>query len=101
EFQSAVRGRQQSSRRSHRPKAAQDDALAEGEGTAENGDVRCLMQFGICTTLDQAGAAKAAGWDYLEESVQGLLQGEVSDDQWKAFELAKSSPLPIRCANML
>jgi len=59
------------------------------------------MQFGICTTLDHAPAARAAGWDYIEESVQGLLQGEVSDDQWKGLEKAKASPLPIACANML
>ena len=35
ELQAAVRSRQQPPRRSHRPQAAEDDAVAEGEGTAE------------------------------------------------------------------
>ncbi len=34
-LQAALRSRQQPPRRSHRPAAAEDDALAEGEGTAE------------------------------------------------------------------
>ena len=35
ELQAALRSRQQPPGRSHRPKAAEDDAVAEGEGTAE------------------------------------------------------------------
>ena len=36
EFQAALRGGQQPPGRSHRPKAAEDDAVAEGEGAAES-----------------------------------------------------------------
>ncbi len=35
ELQAALRSRQQPPRRSHRPKIAEDDALAQGQGTAE------------------------------------------------------------------
>jgi sugar phosphate isomerase/epimerase len=59
------------------------------------------MKFGICTSLDNAPAAKAAGWDYVEESVQALLQGEVADEKWGGEKKAKSSPLPVTAANML
>ena len=33
------------------------------------------MRFGICAPVALAGAAKAAGWDYIEDNVQTLLQG--------------------------
>ena len=59
------------------------------------------MHFGICTSVETAPAAKAAGWDYIEPSVQGLLQGTVSDDQWKGPERAQRCPLPMPCANLL
>lgn len=59
------------------------------------------MQWGICTTTANAEVMKASGWDYVEESVQGLLEGLVADDQWKGGERAKSSALPIPAANVL
>ena len=40
------------------------------------------MLFGICTPSSNATALRAAGWDYVEDNVQGLLQGLVPDDQW-------------------
>ena len=52
------------------------------------------MKFGICTSFDHAPAAQAAGWDYVEASVQTLLQGTVSDVEWRGLEQAKASPLP-------
>src|SRR4051812_37747995 len=60
-----------------------------------------IMKFGICTTLDTAPTVNDAGWDYIEESVQGLLQGGVADEEWKGLVRAKSSPLPIPSANLL
>jgi sugar phosphate isomerase/epimerase len=33
------------------------------------------MEFGICTSLSQADAAKAAGWDYVEPPAKELLDG--------------------------
>jgi len=44
---------------------------------------------------------KSAGWDYVEESVQGFFQGLLSDDQWKGAELAKNAPLPVLACNLL
>ncbi len=41
------------------------------------------MKFGICTSIGNAAAVKAAGWDYVEENVQTLLAGMMPDSQWK------------------
>jgi D-psicose/D-tagatose/L-ribulose 3-epimerase len=59
------------------------------------------MQFGICTTVENSPAVKAAGWDFVEERVDLLLQGLLSDSEWKGVERAKTSVLPIRAANVL
>ena len=56
------------------------------------------MRFGICTPSSNAAAAKAAGWDYVEDNVQGLLQGLVPDDQWSP---PPTPALPILAANVL
>ena len=56
------------------------------------------MMFGICTAVANAAAVKAAGWDYVEEHVQNLLQPQVSDDQWKALG---PGVLPVIAANSL
>ncbi len=58
------------------------------------------MKFGICTSVGNAAAVKAAGWEYVEENVQTLLQPAVPDDQWTAAP-AKSAVLPIPVANVL
>lgn len=60
------------------------------------------MRFGICTTtLEEAPAAKGAGWDYVEGSVQGLLQGLVPDEQWQGKRVIERCPLPVPAANLL
>jgi sugar phosphate isomerase/epimerase len=59
------------------------------------------MRFGICTTIEKAPAARDAGWDYIEESVQGLLQGLEPDERWSGRDRAKGLALPIRACNML
>ncbi len=59
------------------------------------------MKLGLCTGLDNAAAAKAAGFDYVELGAQGLLQGTVSDDQWTGAEGLKDSPLPAPACNVL
>ena len=59
------------------------------------------MKFGICTTIDKSPAARDAGWDYVEESVQGLLQGLEPNERWTGRDRARDSALPIRAANML
>ncbi len=59
------------------------------------------MRFGICGSPGASAAIKAAGWDYVEGNVQGLLQGELPDEQWKAGNAAKTSAIPILAANCL
>lgn len=59
------------------------------------------MQFGVCKGVDDSAAVKAAGWDFIEENVQGLLQGEVGDAEWKGMDRAKRSELPVVAANCL
>jgi sugar phosphate isomerase/epimerase len=59
------------------------------------------MIFGICAGADRGAAIKAAGWDYIEESVQGLLQPQLPDDQWQGLARARASALPILAANVL
>ncbi len=59
------------------------------------------MKFGICTSIEKSGEAIDAGWDYIEESVQGLLQGTVSDAQWDGPKRLESSRAPVLAANML
>jgi sugar phosphate isomerase/epimerase len=59
------------------------------------------MKFGICTSWTDARVVQTAGWDYIEESVQKLLQGTVDDAQWSEGAKAKASLLPIPVANML
>jgi sugar phosphate isomerase/epimerase len=56
------------------------------------------MIFGICTSVANADAVKSAGWDYIEDNVQTLLQGQVPENQWTPP--AKAS-LPIVAANVL
>src|SRR5438309_8047806 len=57
------------------------------------------MRFGICTKLENAAAVKAAGWDFVEESVQGLFQGLQAS--WAGQIRVTTSPLPVPAANML
>jgi sugar phosphate isomerase/epimerase len=59
------------------------------------------MKFGICTSITNAAAVKAAGWDYVEENVQNVLQGTLPDDQWKQAAAVKSAALPVQAANSL
>jgi hypothetical protein len=56
------------------------------------------MLFGICTPAANAQAVKDAGWDYVEDNAQSLLQGLVPDDQWQA---PPQPALPILAANVL
>jgi len=57
------------------------------------------MRFGICTPLENAAAVKAAGWEFVEESVQGLFQGLQAS--WAGLIRTTTCPLSIPSANML
>ncbi|MDB5325298.1 MAG: xylose isomerase [Phycisphaerales bacterium] len=54
------------------------------------------MQFGACTKAARALEAQAAGWDFLEESVQGYLKGESAD-----WPVPPSPAIPVPTANSL
>jgi sugar phosphate isomerase/epimerase len=51
--------------------------------------------------LGGAAVAKGQGWDFIEESAQGLLQGLVADEKWDGARRMASSPLPVLSVNML
>jgi sugar phosphate isomerase/epimerase len=59
------------------------------------------MRFGIYTSIEQGAAARDAGWDFIEENVQELLQGEVPDPQWSGLQRLRRCPLPVPAANRL
>jgi sugar phosphate isomerase/epimerase len=59
------------------------------------------MRFGICTPVESAAAVKAAGWEFVEESIQGLFQGLLPDPEWTGLTRFQSSALPVPAANML
>lgn len=41
-----------------------------------------MPSFGVCTSVENAAVVKAAGWDFVEENVQGLLQGDKPEAEW-------------------
>ncbi len=58
------------------------------------------MKIGICAGPEQAPAFKAAGGDYLEANVQGLLKPGDDDAAFEASRRAADDcPLPILAAN--
>src|ERR1700722_8554541 len=59
------------------------------------------MKFGICTSWTNAKAVQTAGWDYVEENVQNVLQGTVEDASWTEGAKMAAAPLPIPAANSL
>lgn len=60
------------------------------------------MQWGICTPVENAALVKAAGWDFLEENVQSLLQGDKPDGQWTGRARVQAAGLTsVPAANCL
>src|SRR4051794_32250646 len=59
------------------------------------------MQFGICTTIENSPLAKAAGWDFIEERADQLLQGILANRDWREAKRLKNAVLPIYAANVL
>ncbi|HEX4140277.1 MAG TPA: sugar phosphate isomerase/epimerase family protein [Candidatus Methylacidiphilales bacterium] len=61
---------------------------------------RPAMQLGICTSLDNAAAARAAGFDFIEEHIQKFLMAGEPDAAFEpGLRAARSSVLPIPAAN--
>jgi sugar phosphate isomerase/epimerase len=59
------------------------------------------VKLGVCISINHAAAMRAAGWDFIEENVQNILQGLVPDDQWKVPAFVPENALPISAANCL
>lgn len=60
------------------------------------------MLIGLCTAVANAAAAKAAGFDFVEENVQGLLHPhDQSATDWKGNQLTGAAPVPVLAANCL
>jgi len=59
------------------------------------------MRFGICTGVENAGQVKEAGWDFVEEHVQNLLQGQLPDAEWNGLQRVTGAALPVSAANCL
>ena len=59
-----------------------------------------FVALGVCSQLSNADGIKAAGGDYVEESVQRLLMPDQPDSDWVArLAEAKACPLPIPSCN--
>lgn len=59
------------------------------------------MQFGVCTSIEKSPVMKEAGWDFIEEHVQNLLQGHLPESEWKGPERLRAAALPVYAANCL
>ena len=58
------------------------------------------MRFGLCCGLDVAPAAAAAGFDYIEMAVGGLLMPQADDATFEAALAAlRAAPLPCPVVN--
>ncbi len=59
------------------------------------------MKFGVCTSHSNAPAVRSAGWDFIEENVQGFLKPAEPQAVWEGPQHAKASALPILSANIM
>ena len=59
------------------------------------------MNFGICIPVEESARVRAMGFDYVEEVVPRLLQGNVADAQWTGESRAKAASLPVPAGNAL
>lgn len=58
------------------------------------------MQLGICTSLDNAAIARAAGFDFVEEHIQNFLVPLEPDDVFQAkLRAIPAGALPVPAAN--
>ena len=60
-----------------------------------------MVKFGICTGIGQTAVVKAAGWDFVEENVQGLFKGLEEDARYTGQQIVSGSVLPVLAANCL
>lgn len=60
-----------------------------------------MVRFGICTSIANSPAVKQAGWDFVEENVQGLFKGTEPDERYDGRQKVAASALPVLAANCL
>jgi sugar phosphate isomerase/epimerase len=53
------------------------------------------MQFGVCASVRDGELYKSAGWDFLEENAQRLLEPEKPALDWAGRDIAAAAPLPV------
>jgi D-psicose/D-tagatose/L-ribulose 3-epimerase len=78
-----------------------DEARMKNRNCDRDREDAGMPTFGICGPLSIVPAAKAAGWDYVEGSVQAILQGDTPDDQWTGLDQVKAAGMPVEAANVL
>jgi sugar phosphate isomerase/epimerase len=59
------------------------------------------VQFGVCVPIEQSAIVAAMGFNYVEEVVGRLLQGEIDDEHWTGAKRAAGAALPLPAANAL
>lgn len=63
-----------------------------------------MNQWGVCTTVENWPIVRDAGWDFVEENVQSLLQGESPESEWlapKRMRVVGLKPGDVPAANCL
>lgn len=53
------------------------------------------MQFGICTSVENSAHIRSAGWDFIEENAQHILQPLIPDLEWRGIDRVRSALMPV------
>jgi len=53
------------------------------------------MQFGICSSVEDAVHVRSAGWDFIEENAQHVLQPLIPEPEWRGVDRVRSALLPV------
>ncbi len=59
------------------------------------------IKFGYCTGSANGQRFKDAGWEYVEENIQGFLQGTLPEADWTGPKRLAECPLPIIAGNSM
>lgn len=59
------------------------------------------IRWGYCAGCDKADGFKAAGWDFIEGNIVGLLQGTQPASEWTGAETVSACGLPVPSANSM
>lgn len=53
------------------------------------------MLFGICASVEDSIHIRAAGWDFIEENAQRVLQPQTPDLEWRGRDRIRAALLPV------